>query len=130
MIQEVIPQSVPPNDRPEYIALAKDFRLPFWDWAKKPTDLPAIAKDPTISVFFPQAKYSIPNPLYKFTTTEVMGNLGIFDLDGVPVRFFPFDAKFYSCHRNFTVFESQDYKQVSAAAEEPPSKRVDQRHPR
>ncbi|KZS90384.1 Di-copper centre-containing protein [Sistotremastrum niveocremeum HHB9708] len=84
MIQEVIPQSVPPNDRPEYIALAKDFRLPFWDWAKKPTDLPAIAKDPTISVFFPQAKYSIPNPFYKFTTTEVMGNLGITDVDGVP----------------------------------------------
>lgn len=84
----------PPETRDKYIEAAKDFRLPYWDWAKLPpkgeANLPAfIGADKTCSVITPTScgkEVQIPNPLYSYKFAQVNPTPGDFvELNGACV---------------------------------------------
>lgn len=57
--------------RDQYVAAAKNFRIPFWDWAAVPSDgkgvLPDIVQDsPSIPVDGPKGTQTIANPLFTY----------------------------------------------------------------
>ncbi|KAJ7501178.1 hypothetical protein B0H11DRAFT_1713961 [Mycena galericulata] len=65
-------------------AEASKWRLPYWDWAAKKKrgdkeiyDAALILKDKNVTVFTSTGETSIPNPIWEFSTSEPMGNLGI-----------------------------------------------------
>ncbi|KAI3326155.1 Di-copper centre-containing protein [Xylariaceae sp. AK1471] len=106
MKDEVIPK-LPKGRQGDWLDAAKNWRLPYWDWAqKKPRDgkdvydLPQIAKDPRIEVLDWKdavSSISIDNPMYKFKMpdNERMGCAGVGDVqdtapDGVTWITIPF----------------------------------------
>ncbi|EPS40266.1 hypothetical protein H072_5928 [Dactylellina haptotyla CBS 200.50] len=69
-----IANQFPASNRARYVAAAKNLRFPYWDWADATArgTLPAIVKQPTISVVTPTGTKTISNPFYtyKFKTGE------------------------------------------------------------
>jgi tyrosinase len=65
----------------KYVAAAKDFRLPYWDWASKLTpDFPTSISSPQATVVnVDGATKNIPNPLYQFTFRPLNPSSGDFD---------------------------------------------------
>ena len=83
MVNEVIP-AFDPSQHEQLKAAAREWRLPYWDWAakkqrgdKKIYDAALILKDKDVKVLTSTGQTTIPNPLYQFTTPEAMGKWGI-----------------------------------------------------
>jgi len=89
----------PDDIKPDWLAAARAWRLPYWDWAQKKFrlsggwrgipeyiyDLPIIAKNPSVEVTDGNVQKTIPNPFYKFTTPDgkTMGSYGNLGLTAV-----------------------------------------------
>ncbi|KAF2278293.1 Di-copper centre-containing protein [Westerdykella ornata] len=69
-VQEVI-NEFPESDRQRLRDVARDLRIPYWDWAAPvPSGQPAVPtaiRDQYVTVRKPQGLVSIPNPLYSYT---------------------------------------------------------------
>lgn len=78
--------------RERYLAAARRWRMPYWDWAAEPEDgssvYPDSVRTPTIAVTLPNGTATIRNPLYSyrfhplsvqdFVSSPVCGDLMIF----------------------------------------------------
>jgi len=64
------------DDYNKYTAVARNLRIPFWDWAALPAEgenpFPNMFTDDEVSVYSPTGQKNIPNPLkgYNFKDTE------------------------------------------------------------
>lgn len=85
MVKEVIP-TFDDSHHQRLRVEAQAWRLPYWDWAAKKQgavgepagyDTALILKDRSVDVMTPTGIASIPNPMYEYTTTVPMGDLGI-----------------------------------------------------
>lgn len=79
------------TDRAPYQAAARDWRMPYWDWARRPSDggpvyLPDFGEE-MINIYGPKGWQQISNPLYsyRFSTRERLA----FDFDIVWPSFSP-----------------------------------------
>ncbi len=64
MVNEIIPKY--PKYKDKYLAAARTWRLPFWDWAKNPR-MPQFARYKSVSIAIGgEPKVEIANPLYQF----------------------------------------------------------------
>jgi tyrosinase len=83
MVNDIIP-TFDESQQAVLKAEARKWRLPYWDWAAKKKrgdkdvyDAALILKDQTVTVFTSTGETKIPNPVWEFSTSEPMGNLGI-----------------------------------------------------
>ncbi|RDI85950.1 hypothetical protein Vi05172_g3981 [Venturia inaequalis] len=54
------------SDNAKYVAAAKDFRLPYYDWAAQPSGLPSALTAATVNVIDGNGKRQMANPLASF----------------------------------------------------------------
>lgn len=75
-----IANEYPSQDKARYVAAAKRFRIPYWDWAAN-ADLPDfISLQETVTLNTPQGQKAMKNPLYSYTFNPVYSDFG----DGLP----------------------------------------------
>lgn len=77
--------------RDRYVAAAKNFRIPYWDWAAVPAAgqsvLPqSVGGSPAVSVNGPSGTQTIANPLFSY----LFKPLSTSDLPDMPVSLFSF----------------------------------------
>ena len=89
MLKETIP-AWPDKDgiHARFIAAAKEWRLPYWDWAQKKRDqngnmtylLPQIVLLSQLSMMSPVGPIKVRNPMYKFVMpgNAPMGKYGVY----------------------------------------------------
>lgn len=84
---ENIAAMYPEQVKAKYVAAAKQFRIPYWDWAAVPkkgqTVLPKTVQEPTIQVDGPGGFQEISNPLFSYTFNPLDSS----DLPDPPVCF-------------------------------------------
>lgn len=67
------------DDRNRYVEAAKNLRVPYWDWAKKPSNgqsaVPDVFLATQITVNMPDGEQTIDNPLYSYKFHPIVGDI-------------------------------------------------------
>lgn len=67
------------SNKAKYVAAAKDFRMPYYDWAALPSGFPSAFTDATVNVIDQNGPRSLLNPLASFRFHPLNPSAGDFD---------------------------------------------------